>query len=89
MSGHNRGMLILSRQASETIVIPELGITIMLTEIRKGKIGRIGVDADRKISVFRGEIWDKIQREDPELVAKFQQRCDEFIKQLPERLDQC
>jgi carbon storage regulator len=53
-------MLMLTRGIGETIVIGG-NITIVIDSIR-GHDVRIGVDAPRDISIYRGEIQDKIDK---------------------------
>ena len=48
-------MLVLSRRANDTIVLPELNVTIEVLQV-KGKNVRVGVDAPVEIRVLRGEI---------------------------------
>ena len=50
-------MLVLSRRANDTIVLPELNVTIEILQL-KGKHVRVGVDAPVEIKVLRGEIAD-------------------------------
>ena len=50
-------MLVLSRRANDTIVLPELNVTIEILQL-KGKNVRVGVDAPVEIKVLRGEIAD-------------------------------
>jgi carbon storage regulator len=55
-------MLVLSRKRNERIVVPTLGITIVLVEIRGDK-ARIGIEAPGAVPVHRAEVWAAIQRE--------------------------
>ena len=48
-------MLVLSRRVNESIVIPDLGISIRVLKI-KGNSVRIGVEAPSEIKVIRGEL---------------------------------
>jgi carbon storage regulator len=54
-------MLILSRKVNEKVVIGE-DITISIIEIRGDQI-RIGIDAPKKVKVFRQEVFDAIKAE--------------------------
>lgn len=50
-------MLVLSRKVSERIVIPELGISIMVVDIRGDKV-RLGIDAPKTTEIYREEILE-------------------------------
>ena len=54
-------MLILSRKINEKVVIGE-NITVSIIEIRGDQV-RIGIDAPKKIKVFRQEVFDAIKEE--------------------------
>jgi carbon storage regulator len=58
------GMLVLSRQRDETIVIGD-NIEITVIDIRGDKV-RLGVAAPKEISVHRKEVYDAIRRENRE-----------------------
>lgn len=48
-------MLVLSRRKDEQIVLPELGITLTLLNI-KGQQAKIGISAPKSIRIVRGEL---------------------------------
>ena len=48
-------MLVLHREWGESIVFPDLGITIKVIETRSDGV-QIGIDAPRDIKIFREEI---------------------------------
>jgi carbon storage regulator CsrA len=48
-------MLVLSRKPSQVIVFPELGIRVMVVEIKGGSV-KIGIEADRRHTVLREEL---------------------------------
>lgn len=54
-------MLILSRKIDEKVVIGD-DITISIVEIRGDQV-RIGIDAPKKVKVFRQEVFDAIKAE--------------------------
>jgi carbon storage regulator len=58
------GMLVLSRQRDETIIIGD-NIEITVVDIRGDKV-RLGVSAPKEISVHRKEVYDAIRRENRE-----------------------
>jgi len=54
-------MLILSRKINEKVVIGD-DITVSIIEVRGDQV-RIGIDAPKKIKVFRQEVFDAIMQE--------------------------
>jgi carbon storage regulator len=48
-------MLVLTRRLNESVVIPELGVTIRLVAV-KGNAVRIGIEAPHDVAVFREEL---------------------------------
>ena len=57
-------MLILSRKVNEKVVIGE-DISVSIIEIRGDQV-RIGIDAPKKVKVFRQEVFDAIKAENKE-----------------------
>src|SRR5947207_11950198 len=55
------GMLVLSRQRDETIMIGD-DIEVTVVDIRGDKV-RLGINAPKEISVHRKEVYDAIRRE--------------------------
>lgn len=50
-------MLVLSRHQGEKIVLPGLGVTIQVVQIKGGAV-RLGIEAPVDIPIFRQEILD-------------------------------
>jgi carbon storage regulator CsrA len=48
-------MLVLSRRPSESIVFPELNISLTIVSVR-GQVARIGIEAPPSVSIFREEV---------------------------------
>ncbi len=48
-------MLVLSRRTSESILFPELGITVKVLKVQ-GKTVSIGIEAPDRIQILRGEL---------------------------------
>ena len=57
-------MLVLSRKTNESIIIGE-NIEILVVEI-KGDQVKLGIKAPKDVSLYRGEIYDAIQKENKE-----------------------
>jgi carbon storage regulator len=54
-------MLILSRKINEKVIIGE-DISVSIIEIRGDQV-RLGIDAPKKIKVFRQEVFEAIKAE--------------------------
>jgi carbon storage regulator len=57
-------VLVLTRRCDESIVIGG-DIVVTLLEIRGNQV-RIGVDAPEAESIYRGEVWAKILKQEGE-----------------------
>ncbi len=60
-------MLVLTRKLGETIIIAD-DIVIKVVDIH-GKQIRLGIEAPTEISIFRGEIYDRIQQENKKALS--------------------
>ncbi len=67
-------MLVLTRKLGETIVIGD-NIIIKVVDIH-GKQIRLGIEAPTEISIFRGEIYERIQEENKKAQALKQEKQD-------------
>jgi carbon storage regulator len=54
-------MLILTRNSGETIIIGD-NIKITVLSVSRGNV-RLGITAPNDVSIYREEIWKKIQAE--------------------------
>ena len=54
-------MLVLSRRRGEKIVLPDLGTTIQVLDIRRGVV-RLGIAAPPEVLVLRQEVVGKPRR---------------------------
>lgn len=52
-------MLVLSRRESESIVIPQARIEIVVRAIEGDRV-KIGVKAPDEIDIYRSEIWQEL-----------------------------
>ncbi len=73
-------MLVLTRRLGETIVIGD-NIVIKIVSIH-GKQIRIGIEAPTEVSVYRGEIYERIKAENEAAAAASQ----ETLKQVADAL---
>lgn len=55
-------MLVLTRKRGERIIIGNREITISIISIDRNDV-RIGIDADKKWSVHREEVFDRIEKD--------------------------
>ena len=53
-------MLVLSRKAGESVLLPECGVSITVVAV-KGKRIRLGISAPANVPVFRGELWHRVR----------------------------
>jgi carbon storage regulator len=61
-------MLILTRRVGETLMIgDDIAITVLGV---KGNQVRLGIDAPKSVIVHREEVFQKIQREQPQSAGK-------------------
>lgn len=73
-------MLILSRKTDESIIIDD-DIEVKVLEVKGDKV-KIGIDAPKKIKIFRKELYKEIQNENVEATKKTTdlKKLNKFIK---------
>lgn len=54
-------MLVLTRKPHESLVISD-NIVITVVEIQGERI-RLGIEAPKDVAIYRGEVYERIQRE--------------------------
>ena len=52
-------MLLLSRKAGESVVVPSCHVTITVLRLAGNRV-RLGIDAPRDVAVHREEVWFEI-----------------------------
>lgn len=67
-------MLVLSRRNGESIEIPELGIVIRVTSIKKSRI-TLGIEAPKELAILRGEISETDSATESEIEGKLSRQC--------------
>jgi carbon storage regulator len=53
-------MLVISRKSGEEVVVPEIGITFRVLEVRGERV-RLGITAPDDVRIYRQEVWTRIQ----------------------------
>jgi carbon storage regulator CsrA len=78
-------VLVLSRRPHESIVLPDLGITVRVTAIRPGVV-RIGIDAPREVRVTRRECMRRRNSTDADRCCAFGELPPHGTAQVPDML---
>jgi carbon storage regulator CsrA len=83
-------MLVLSRKLHEKIVLPSLGTTIQVVEIKRGVV-RLGIEAPPEVTVLRAEVPNRAAewgagKTGPKAPAGEEPKQDQFKNQLCDRL---
>ena len=74
-------MLVLSRRNNQRVVLPELGIAIVVVDIRGDKV-RLGIEAPKGITIHRQEVQDAIERQ-----LKHQTSSDEATEEATSEIE--
>ena len=72
-------MLVLSRKPNETIRIGD-EISVTIVSIENGVV-KLGIQAPYRVSVHRGEIYDRIQKENRMASAKLPTQLSQVARQ--------
>ena len=60
-------MLVVTRKSDESVII-DGKITIKVLAIEDGKV-KLGIDAPKKIKIYRHEVYEAIKKENEEAVS--------------------
>ena len=67
-------MLVLSRRKEETIVFPELGISVEVIRVDGNKV-RLGIKAPESVRILRGELEQTATDFDEPFYLEIEQPC--------------
>ncbi len=56
-------MLVLTRTAGESLVVPDLGLTITVVAIKGSTSVRLGFEAPPGLAIYRQEVHDRMSGE--------------------------
>jgi carbon storage regulator len=54
-------MLVLSRKVGERLVVPDLGVTLTVLSVERGRV-RLGIVAPAQMPVHRDEVWRRLRQ---------------------------
>ena len=78
-------MLVLSRKPNETICIgDEISVTVVSVE---NGVVKLGIQAPYRVSVHRGEIYDRIQKENLMASARLPERLSQIARKWRQQKD--
>lgn len=72
-------MLVLSRRKDESIVLPELGITIEVIRVKGNKV-RLGIKAPDSVRILRSELESVVSEFEPTDPTMDSTSCSKTIK---------
>jgi carbon storage regulator len=77
-------MLVLTRKPGQSIMIGD-GVEVQVLSVAGEKV-RLGITAPRDVSIFRNEVYDRIEDEEPASTDETDRATDEVVVQALERL---
>jgi carbon storage regulator len=77
-------MLVLTRKPGQSIMIGD-GVEVQVLSVAGEKV-RLGITAPRDVSIFRNEVYDRIEDEEPAGTDETDRATDEVVVQALERL---
>jgi carbon storage regulator len=79
-------MLVLTRKPGQSIMIGE-GVEVQVLSVAGEKV-RLGITAPRDVSIFRDEVYDRIEGEAREREEQLDSGTDAAVEDALERLGQ-
>jgi carbon storage regulator len=79
-------MLVLTRKPGQSIMIGD-GVEVQVLSVAGEKV-RLGITAPRDVSIFRNEVYDRIEDEEPTRIDEADRGTDEAVENALERLGQ-
>ena len=79
-------MLVLTRKPGQSIMIGE-GVEVQVLSVAGEKV-RLGITAPRDVSIFRNEVYDRIESETESVEVEVDEGTDAVVQDALERLGQ-
>jgi carbon storage regulator len=79
-------MLVLTRKPGQSIMIGD-GVEVQVLSVAGEKV-RLGITAPRDVSIFRDEVYDRIEGESASRESEQDDGTDEVVEDALERLSQ-
>jgi carbon storage regulator len=79
-------MLVLTRKPGQSIMIGD-GVEVQVLSVAGEKV-RLGITAPREVSIFRNEVYDRIEGEATAREREVENGTDEVVEDALERLSQ-
>ena len=79
-------MLVLTRKPGQSIMIGD-GVEVQVLSVAGEKV-RLGITAPRDVSIFRNEVYDRIEGEERERDEEVEEGTNAVVEDALERLGQ-
>ena len=79
-------MLVLTRKPGQSIMIGD-GVEVQVLSVAGEKV-RLGITAPRDVSIFRNEVYDRIEGEEREREEEVEEGTNAVVEDALERLGQ-